>query len=399
MSSNQSETPTKQVLSPIKFPEKVPSNKKENYEFMKMCFSSFQAQIKEINDRMPAIEEIKQVFHNQVAAQLKETNVKIESFAESNKAILGRIEAMELSNNHQEQRSRNQSIRITNFKLGDNTNAVDCSVQLYTRLIRPAMEEALKNKSLKSIPEIFEVIEYSHPLRTNGNKIPVVIARLTSRLFKLIFHRNKNAILNKLSTESGLTIKVYDDLTQPNLACIHRLYEDEAVEKAWSVSGQLKYTLKSNTRVVLTVTNPFADSIFNMTKQPRSSLTGPEPRFGSDRVENSSAYHLGNIVNLALRATDARVQNIDLDIRADYTPDPATIPGSTVCSTGSDTGSATTLSSEPASDPQITDPLISSEESETSKTGSVQKPVSTESLEKSGTQAESESDSDESDQE
>ena len=399
MSSNQSETPTKQVLSPIKFPEKVPSNKKENYEFMKMCFSSFQAQIKEINDRMPAIEEIKQVFHNQVAAQLKETNVKIESFAESNKAILGRIEAMELSNNHQEQRSRNQSIRITNFKLGDNTNAVDCSVQLYTRLIRPAMEEALKNKSLKSIPQVFEVIEYSHPLRTNGNKIPVVIARLTSRLFKLIFHRNKNAILNKLSTESGLTIKVYDDLTQPNLACIHRLYEDEAVEKAWSVSGQLKYTLKSNTRVVLTVTNPFADSIFNMTKQPRSSLTGPEPRFGSDQVENSSAYHLGNIVNLALRATDARVQNIDLDIRADYTPDPATIPGSTVCSTGSVTGSATTLSSEPASDLPITDPLISTEESETPKTGSVQEPVSTESLEKSGTQAESESDSDESDQE
>ena len=146
MSSNQSETPTKQVLSPIKFPEKVPSNKKENFEFMKMCFSSFQAQIKEINDRMPAIEEIKQVFHNQVAAQLRETNVKIESFSESNKAILGRIEAMELSNNLQEQRSGNQSIRITNFQLGDNTNAVDCSELLYKRLIRPSLEEALKDK-------------------------------------------------------------------------------------------------------------------------------------------------------------------------------------------------------------------------------------------------------------
>jgi len=136
-----------------------------------------------------------------------------------------------------------------------------------------------------------------------------------------------------------------------------------------------------------------------MTKQPRSSLTGPEPRFGSDRVDNSSAYHIGNIVNLALRAADARAQNNDLDIRADYTPEAATVPGSTVCSTGSVTGSATTLPSEPASDPQITDPLISTEESETSKTGSVQEPVSTESLEKSGTQAESESDSDESNQE
>ncbi len=109
----------------------------------------------------------------------------------------------------------------------------------------------MKDKSLKSIPDTFEVIEYSHPLRTTGNKIPVVIARLTSRLYKLIFHRHKNPILNKLSIETGLKIKVYDDLTQVNLACIHRLYEEESVEKAWSVSGQIKYTLKSNIRVVV----------------------------------------------------------------------------------------------------------------------------------------------------
>jgi len=150
---------------------------------------------------------------------------------------------------------------------------------------------------------------------------------------------------------------------------------------------------------VVSVTNPFAEIIYNMAKPPRSSLTGPEPRFGSDRVANSSAYHLGNIVNLALRAADARAQNIDLDIRADYTPEVTTVPGSTVRSTASVPGSATTVPSEPASDLPITDPLISSEESETLKTGRVQGPLSTEKLEKSGRQAESDSDSDESDQE
>ena len=133
--------------------------------------------------------------------------------------------------------------------------------------MEPALKLAKAAGEITFVPPCAAVLEAAHPLPSKNGK-DVIIAKFLSRNIKYIYHKFKGAVLLTHQEETGTMVKVFDDLTHLNLEALYFLYNQDVVDSAWSHSGKIKFTLKSDTGKVLTVQNPLGESVSEMMTLP-----------------------------------------------------------------------------------------------------------------------------------
>lgn len=212
--------------------------------------------------------------------------------------------------NSKEQRIRGPSIRIHQY----NTPSVGMKVlhDVYREFIKPSFILAVKAQELDRVPSLVECIEFGHKLRKFPNMTgpPSIIVRFRSRIFKNVFMAFKkepialfNARMNHSTTPrgtppssprgsppasprhaevddvmeeeqnisyataaaktppSGVTVRIGDDLTAFNRQLMSWLYSLPPISGARLSGDGIQFSLKSDPKSWLTVSNPFAKTI------------------------------------------------------------------------------------------------------------------------------------------
>jgi len=125
------------------------------------------------------------------------------------------------------------------------------SARIFDRVIRPALVAASAAGEIGSVPSAASVVEACFrtvaPSEPPPNAPPMaVICRLSSRFYKSTVMKHRRAALVQSDHEKAARLPrlvVVEDLTPPALGLLKALKADGRVEKAWSVNGQVHYTL------------------------------------------------------------------------------------------------------------------------------------------------------------
>ena len=137
--------------------------------------------------------------------------------------------ALFIKTNELEMRDRMFSTKVHNLKLDSNK----CySQQIYTTLIKPALELALQEKVINSIPEWFIIMDTAHPLpvKKEGD-IPTVQFKLLSRDLQKIYLHYSKEVLKKINRNRKVKVTQGPDLTESNSEVMSRLINKGA--RAW----------------------------------------------------------------------------------------------------------------------------------------------------------------------
>ena len=174
---------------------------------------------------------------------------KVSKLEERADIVDERLNVLEEKINEREQHSRNSSIRIFGYKLDPETSkdAIKTCESVYSSVLRPILQIAVKNKVLDSMPAMNQLIEYGHTLPARKDKDGVtqpcpIIIRFQSRLHRLLVFRYKKEYLPNNRRE----VSIVDDLTAKNVAKLRELKNNANIDRAWSTAGKLFYTLKDS---------------------------------------------------------------------------------------------------------------------------------------------------------
>jgi hypothetical protein len=175
-------------------------------------------------------------------------------------------EIAELRNelNERETYSRSWSVRFINIQLptGQETNTRVVMDSHYTQLIRPILEGALAKKEISNIPSCENLLETAHILPGKGPNKPV-IARFYSRYWKGLIFKYRREFAPRESTGAAtaaaaggarggqsrparMKYPFFEHLTSTTFKQLKAIQSHEEVQSAWTVSGNIKFKLKSS---------------------------------------------------------------------------------------------------------------------------------------------------------
>ncbi len=199
-------------------------------------------------------------------ANIQQLRDDFESYkSETSKDIL----RLKTSFNHREQQLRSCTVRIFNLPTvhGESVdNYKGLSARVYERLIRPALAAAKAAGDLATVPQPQNAIEacfraYMPTEPPAGSPPAPVICRLSSRFLKFAVMKNRKAasVLSEAEREAGARrLAIVEDLTPPAHSRLKELQADNRVDKAWTVNGQIHYSLpgKSGYKKVKNIFEP-----------------------------------------------------------------------------------------------------------------------------------------------
>ena len=144
--------------------------------------------------------------------------------------------------NDKEQHSRNSSIRILGLKLNENEarDAVLTAKVVYTKILQPILNLAVKEDLLSSIPAYFELIEHCHTLKAKpgSTKPAAIICRFQSRLVRQLVFKFKRQAMSDPDLNLS-SISIVEDLTSANFKKLMSLRDKDI--KCWSFGGHIYY--------------------------------------------------------------------------------------------------------------------------------------------------------------
>ena len=225
--------------------------------------------------------------------------------------LSSQVSYLKYRDNVVEQRDRDPGIRIFNYKVPENLSFVELSNKIYDDLFKDTFIQAAKDGLLPSreivnlderdengepiittrrvveLPLHSETIEYCHTLPgarpanlppgvqpRRATRIPVIIVKLHSRNLKEILFKYKKESLKLYNRSKNLSfgnsVFINDDLTKANLICLNDLKASDNIEDAYSLGGKIRFSLKANPLNKLTVRNPFANELSEITKFPKA---------------------------------------------------------------------------------------------------------------------------------
>ena len=144
--------------------------------------------------------------------------------------------------NDKEQHSRNSSIRILGLKLSDDEarDAGQTAKVVYSKVLKPILNLAVKEDLLSTIPAYFELIEHCHTLKAKpGSTKPVpIICRFQSRLVRQMVFKFKRQAMSDPDLNLS-SISIVEDLTSANFKKLMSLRDKDI--KCWSFGGHIYY--------------------------------------------------------------------------------------------------------------------------------------------------------------
>ena len=186
--------------------------------------------------------------------------------------------------NSSNQRERHLCLRIFGLPLSeDEINGPDPAKatmkQAYDRIIKPLLTAARDRSAIPSVPKnASDVIREAFRLKSDPSKRspPAILLKLSSDLYKtVIFKSKRDHLPAPTDAEKSSGIKRFDvveDLTPANRECLMELRNHPRVARAWTVSGEIRFTMKEDsTSYVYKVKSPFSPTSDILPKLASSS--------------------------------------------------------------------------------------------------------------------------------
>ena len=229
--------------------------------------------------RLEILEEVKQVKFECTNAiennskEIGELKKKLETL--ESECLFSRV-----ADNTQQQRNRAPSIKIFNFPIAPGT---DTQSAVFSTFIAPAMDKAVAAKQLTRSPEIREIIEFGHVLKSSKDSIPSIVCRFTSRNYKKIWRENSAEIIadyNKVMKDKWdkptpfPALRIGNDLTQANRNVMTKLYDDKRVSKV-RLGNMVQFQLASAPTSWRNVFNPYTEDLSLMQIEIKSHFGNP----------------------------------------------------------------------------------------------------------------------------
>jgi hypothetical protein len=181
--------------------------------------------------------------------QLEKENLAMKSSITSlNKEVYG----LKNSSNRREQNLLNNSIRIFGVSVSeDEPNSTDggkaLSLKVFERVLKPIL---LAAKVKGSISTTIEDCYRAGKPTADKSRPPPVVVKLCSPSLRLAVLRNKKAgLAPPPETDLRIGIKkftIVEDLTGDNFKMLRSLAGDPRVAKAWSIDGNIRFTLAND---------------------------------------------------------------------------------------------------------------------------------------------------------
>jgi DNA-binding transcriptional MerR regulator len=182
---------------------------------------------------------------------------KLESKVE---ALEKEVKRLKETSNDREQAAKSRTVRLFGYATSDEeTRTTDggksFSNKLYDRIIKPCLNAAKTNGDIPSTPQFSTAVEkiYRAGKSANPGRPAPIIVTFTSETYRLAVLRNKKTALPAPSTsESEAGIRRYlvvEDLTPANYTMLKTLQQREEVEKAWTIEGRIRFTLRGDNTV------------------------------------------------------------------------------------------------------------------------------------------------------
>ena len=158
--------------------------------------------------------------------------------------------------NDQEQRQRNNSVKITGFKV--QSGSVGRAV--FAKLILPVVDIAYKREDPdRELPTYHQTCHIAHVLPSKPDRIPTIQFRFLSRDIRETFLNNKKAFLIDFNKKHSSNVEVKKDYTAINKSCMSALYDHPSVDHFWMSGSTIKFVTKDDLNTTKEVKNPLED--------------------------------------------------------------------------------------------------------------------------------------------
>lgn len=227
---------------------------------LQMGISSIRADIKDLNSSI-----------QQITSDVANLSTRVDSIEPD-------ILKMKIFDNEQEQRGRASSMRFFDVPAPSDMDSFETTSYVFTHIIKPALNHAVLDEVLASVPPVELVCEFGHFLgQAPPNQPPgaaptsakprTIIVKFMSRHWKGIFCRYKQRAFDSYNRAHGAKAFAHDDLTKVNMDFLKKFKSHSRVEKLF-YRGGMRLILKSDPTKTLRVHNPFSTTIEDSIIQP-----------------------------------------------------------------------------------------------------------------------------------
>ena len=239
-------------------------------------FNKLHELIEKLSEKIDGLTD--QISNQSVMMEEQEKTIKsLTETVETQGAMIRELKEKDRLNknslNDREQYARNYSARIFGLKLPSEKPTVgEVLESVYDKLLHPILQLAYDDGKITEIPPVRTLIEYGHTLPSRKGGPPPIIVRFYSRELRSVVFRYKRKFLNlrkglpdpeaestqptpptqsrhapssntRTPTPPTPAVYISEDLTVANHKNLMEFVNDDAVFKAWSINGKIKYIL------------------------------------------------------------------------------------------------------------------------------------------------------------
>jgi DNA-binding transcriptional MerR regulator len=191
---------------------------------------------------------------------LADSQAKVTKLETKVAALEKEVKKLKETSNDREQAAKSRTIRLFGYaSTEEETRTTDggksFNNKLYDRIIKPCLNTAKTNGDIQSTPQFSTAIEkiFRAGKSSNPARPAPIIITFTSDTYRLAVLRNKKSSLPAPSTpERDAGIRRYlvvEDLTPANYNMLKTLQQREEVDKAWTIEGRIRYTMRGDSTV------------------------------------------------------------------------------------------------------------------------------------------------------
>ena len=193
--------------------------------------------------------------------EMKVVHTRLDTTVEADvKNFFAELYSVKEQLNHLEQRDRSSTIRVFNLPVTDDErNSTDPSGKVtaklvYDRILKPSMNVAKEKSFLSAVPTLPHCIVKCFRIRirnaTPAKPTPIIVKLASQAIKSAIFRARNGGLPPPTETEKAAGIRRFhftEDLTPASYNCLMSLRACDKIERAWSVSGEIRFTRKGDT--------------------------------------------------------------------------------------------------------------------------------------------------------
>lgn len=196
-----------------------------------------------------------------IKSQVVELEKKVTGLEDSVQALHKEVRTLKDQGNFRDQQARSLNVRLSGFHAFCDT---DLPKIVFNVIIKPVLAAACAASNL-AVPSFSEAIDEIYRTRPPTRAIlppgassvpaspPPIIIRFRDSAIRLAFLRNKRAHLPRPSAADLAAgtkrYSVVEDLTPASYKMLRALMASSEVDKVWSTSGRLNFTVPGNTTI------------------------------------------------------------------------------------------------------------------------------------------------------